>query len=401
MKLMLNQARRLNDGSYPLVMQLLHRRRKRVIYSGIYLYPGEWDSQRYTVILSKAKYRLQKDIRAMNRRLHEFVQRIGAIIEKLEQCGEPYTCDDIADRYLIAERDGSLADYWQVYISELRTAGRLGMAQAQQYTLNSVAGFCGMAHISFRQITSAFIQGYERYLLARGLSVNTVCYYMRNFRTVVNHAVRSGVANQTGSSVFEGIGTHPRKTMKRALTRDMLRSLAQMECCGDSYLSLTRDLFLFSFYTRGMAFVDIAFLTREDISGNVIHYRRRKTGQPLQISINEPIREILSRYPDVSHYIFPVVRSVAPEPAYREYRSALRRINKVLKVIGGQLGFPLPLTTYVARHSWATQAKELGFPVSVISEGLGHTSEKTTRIYLKEFDHRVLDDANDVIVRLV
>lgn len=399
-KLMLNMSRQLKNGTYPLVMQLIHQRRKRVIYSGLYLHVKEYDSTIGIVIKCKQKYRLQKDISHLNVSIKIFKDSIEKIIYNLDHSGKVYRVDDIVNYYELGQSDDSLVKYWHNYIVSLTNDGRIGMANAQKYTLNSILSFTDTSNIRLSKIDSTFVQKYQRYLQSKQVSHNTISYYMRNLKSLLRKASNDLDIDKSIVNSFEGIRTNPQKTVKRALSRDKLKELLQLREKSLPDIAFSIDLFMYSFYTRGMAFVDIAFLSKDNIVGETICYTRKKTKQYLQIGINSSIKEILDRYIGVSHYIFPLIESLDPVIAYHQYRSSLRRINKSLKLVSEQLGLVNSLTTYVARHSWATQAKERGFPISVISEGLGHTSEKITQIYLKEFEQNVLDKANDEIIKL-
>lgn len=401
-KLMLNRARRKNDGSYPLVMQILHHRNKRVIYSKIHLYPDEFDVVQGIVVRSKHHYRMLKEIRVLNKAISEFVRTVEEAVLQCEKSGHSYTTDEIVQHYRSITGGGSLHDYWKLFITELERQGRIGMAAAHRSTMRSVVHYGGASDCSFSGVTQRFVHAYVSSMLANGLSDNTVGFYIRNFKMIFNAVIREGLVDAPKINPFEGVESNPKKTVKRALSRENLRKLTTMEFEGEmrQELELARDLFLFSFYTRGMAFVDIVFLRCENISEETLFYRRRKTKQLLRISVNDSICLLISKYKNASQYIFPIISSKDPVAQYREYKTALRIINKNLKQIQERLGTDVPLTTYVARHSWATQAKEQGFPVSIISEGLGHASEKITRIYLKEFDQSVLDKANDLIAKL-
>lgn len=399
-KLMLNKARRLNDATYPLVMQVIHLRQKRVIYSKIYLCEEEYDEQSGIVIACPVKYRTPKEIKALNRLIDEFRQNIGQIILQCDERGSPYTVGEIAQKYQTTCLGESFYSYWQGKIDDLYRLGRFGISAAQRYTMRSVIRFHQSEHLDFKTVTASFVKSYRAYLLCRRLSPNTIAYYMRNFKAMVNSAIQEGVMAAPTANIFEGIDTRPKKTVKRALTRDELRALVELNLENEPELELARDLFIFSFYTRGMAFVDVAFLKKANLSGDTIIYARHKTEQFLRIGINEPILRLIEKYKSVSQYIFPVVHSSKPQVAYQEYRKTLRLVNLWLKIVGKRAGIAIPLTTYVARHSWATQAKELGASISIISEGLGHTSETVTRIYLKDFDQSVLNRLNDQVVDL-
>lgn len=164
-------------------------------------------------------------------------------------------------------------------------------------------------------------------------------------------------------------------------------------------LDFARDMFLMSFYLRGMSFIDMAFLKKSDLKNGYVTYRRRKTGQQLVIEWTKEMQMILDKYPEnASDYLLPIIRN----PATNErctYRNAGYNINHNLKRIAGMIGVSIPLTLYVARHSWASAAKAKGIPLSVISEGMGHDSEATTQIYLASLDTSVVDKANSLILK--
>jgi len=187
-------------------------------------------------------------------------------------------------------------------------------------------------------------------------------------------------------------------TRKRALPRETLRRISDADLSElHPKYALARDLFMFSFYTRGMSFVDMIYLRKSDISDGVLTYKRKKTGQTLTLRIEPPLQRIIDRYNGDSPYILPVL---ARDDSYRAYRQQQRELNKFIRKIGAMLEISEPLTFYAARHSWATLARDCGTPLTVISAGMGHTSERTTRIYLAQLDHDVIDKANRKIINL-
>lgn len=218
---------------------------------------------------------------------------------------------------------------------------------------------------------------------------------MRNLKTIYSRIGEDGY-KVNPDSPFRGIKTGVCKTIKRAISREELVKIAQLkfDSVTEKHIELARDMFLFSYYTCGMAFVDIAYLRKSDIEGGIITYCRRKSKQQIRLSVIEPLERMIDKYQSSSDYVMPILNADLPQVLYDQYKLALGRINKNLKVIGKYAGLSYRLTTYVARHSWATQVKMLGTSTSVISQGLGHTSEKTTRIYLQEFDSKVIDGVN-------
>ena len=143
----------------------------------------------------------------------------------------------------------------------------------------------------------------------------------------------------------------------------------------------------------------MAFLKKKDLQNGILTYRRQKTGQQLFIKWEEPMRKIIDKY-DTSKtpYLLPIIRNMDAEKR-RQYKNAAHLINDKLKKLGGQLRLSIPLTSYVARHAWASIAKSKNIPLSTISEAMGHDSENTTRIYLASLDTSVVDKANSLILK--
>ena len=180
-----------------------------------------------------------------------------------------------------------------------------------------------------------------------------------------------------------------------------MRRIADIDLSAYPHLEQARDLFMFSFFSRGMPFVDMVFLQKSAVSGGVISYRRHKTNQWLHVEVTPQLKTLMEKYANDSPWVFPLLEGTGDKLAqYKHYRLALERVNRNLKRVAQKCNLDIVLTAYVARHSWATLARESGAPVAVISEGLGHTSEKTTQIYLKEFDRQIVDRVNRIVSSL-
>lgn len=215
---------------------------------------------------------------------------------------------------------------------------------------------------------------------------NTVAYYLRHLRAACN------ACGGDGPTAFRAVCTVPQRTRKRALQDGVIAGLAALPLSGT--LAMWRDLFLFCFAARGMAFVDAAHLRKSDVAGGYISYRRHKTGRQLLVRLEPCMEQVIARWrsPEGSPFLFPVLTASGTE-GWRQYASRLAMYNRALRTLGRRVGCP-DLSSYAARHSWATAAHRAGVPVGVISEGLGHSSERTTQIYLASFDVSVLDEAN-------
>ena len=302
-----------------------------------------------------------------------------------------------------ATRNKTLPDFISCFarhVGECERTGRNGSTANYRMAYRMLVRYVGGGKLPPEQFTAEWLEHYERWLLARGLGTNSVVFHMRSLRAVYNRAVEQGLFPAAGSNPFRRRLIKQVATRKRALPRETLRRIggADLSALHPKY-ALARDLFMFSFYTRGMSFVDIAYLKKADLKGGVLTYRRRKTGRRLSIKWEKPMQEILDRYGhNDSPYLFPVIRDTAKD-AVRQYRSAAHFINGKLKELGKRLGLGMPLTMYVARHAWASIARSKNVPLATISEAMGHDSENTTRIYLASLDTSQVDKANDIILK--
>ena len=253
--------------------------------------------------------------------------------------------------------------------------------------------------ILFDEMDAALMEVYAQHLRARGLSMNTISFYFRILRAIYNRAVSRGVTPQ--NYPFKTVYTGMARTVKRAVPLDVIRLIRDMPLPDRSNLRFSRDMFMFSFFTRGMSFVDMAYLKKSDLCNGILSYRRRKTGQRLWIRWEPCMQEIVDRYAvKSSEYLLPIIRRPRDDDR-KQYKSALFNVNRKLRHIGRLAGLPQPLTMYVARHSWATIARDRHVPIPVISEGLGHDSDKTTLIYLASIDRGEVDDANRMILEML
>ncbi len=245
------------------------------------------------------------------------------------------------------------------------------------------------------EIDSEMMMLYEAWLKERDISMNTISFYMRILQATYNRAIEKELTVQRYP--FKHVYTGVEKTVKRAVPFKYIKKIKDLELPAGSSIDFARDMFLFSFYTRGMSFVDMAYLKKKNLKNGVLTYRRRKTKQQLTIKWEKPMQEIVDKYPDTNMYLLPIIREVENER--KQYENALHLINNKLKEISIMINLAARLTMYVARHSWASVAKSKNIPISVISEGMGHDSESTTQIYLASLDNSVIDKANKLILK--
>lgn len=297
-----------------------------------------------------------------------------------------------------SERREYLADV-QRLILQLRELNRMRTSGTYTAALRSFARFRHQQDIPLAAIDGDLIEAYEADLRRSGVSRNTSSFYMRILRAVYNRAVEKNLTPQRYP--FRHVYTGVDKTVKRAITLESLRRLRMLDLRSDSHLDYARDLFLLSFYLRGMSFVDMAYLKRSNLQDGVLVCRRQKTGQLLRIRWEPCMQAIVDKYP-LRHpdYLLPVFRSGFPD-GRNQYKNRGHLINRNLKRLGNLLNLPIPLTLYCARHTWANVARSREIPLSVISEGMGHDSETATRIYLASLDTGVVDRANRLVIDLL
>ena len=393
-RLMLNKSRRLNNGSYPLVFQVIHERRKKLMYTGFRIKEESFDELEEKIIDGVDSTFTTADVARMNRELRKIKNRIRAQIRHLERSTESFTVEDVLAQYIHknVRQQFYLLRYIDTQIDRKKTLKKEGTAAAYRSTRLSLAKFLNGSDIRMSAIDLRFIRQYEDFLYNSGVTGNTVSYYLRNLRTLYNQAVTDGYP-------FAKAQTRPAKTVKRALTRKDLQALANLGLEEMPELKFARDLYLFSFYAQGMAFVDIVLLKKSDIYNGVLTYSRHKSKQLIRIAVTPQMQELMDKYETEGEYVFPII-SEKSLSEYKQYRLSLGRINRYLKKIAVMIDIAVPLTTYTARHTWATLARDYGAPVSVIIAGLGHTSEEMTRIYLKEFDVSQLDKVNSMVTNL-
>ena len=284
-------------------------------------------------------------------------------------------------------------------INQLHCTGHERTAETYAAALNSVARFMDGRDVRLDEMDEMMMVRYEVYLHSCGVTANTSSFYMRVLRAVYNKAVEQHLVIQRFP--FRLVYTGVDKTAKRAITLRQVRQVKEMDLTGRHELAFARDMFMFSFYTRGMSLIDMAYLTSDNLCNGRLTYTRHKTGQLLSIRWERCMQEIVNRYRiRGARYLLPIImhEGVAEREQYK--KRAVWLCGK-LKRVGGMAKFDFPLTMYVARHSWASIARASHIPISVISEGMGHDSELTTQIYLSTYNYMEVDRANKRILGML
>lgn len=303
-----------------------------------------------------------------------------------------------SDNYKINDNVASKATfirYAEQTNEELETIGSYGTVRNRRQAIRRFKKFLGNQDFFASELTPEMLVKFELTLKSEGLCRNTTSFYMRTLRTIYNQARQQGLADDP--KLFSRVYTGIDKTAKRAVRIDIIRKISQMRVDIWRSLEFSRDLFMFSFYTRGMSFVDMAFLRKNDLNGGILTYRRHKTGQLISIKWEPEMDAIVKRHPSDNDFLLPIIKGKGNEQ--RKYRNALTVNNRRLKRICSMLNLSTSISYYTARHSWATIAQQKNIPLSVISRALGHSSERNTRIYLDSIQSEQVDEANLKIIR--
>ena len=375
--------------------QIIHNRVIRQLKTDYRLFIHEWNNNNGTIIINGCNR--QHYLQSIVERMDWDIKRLHTIIDQLENKRVKYTADDIISSFHKQANEQSLFNFMQSVIALLQQMGKQRTSETYRCTLKSFMQFREDKDVLLEEIDSDLILKYEAYLRGRGLTKNSSSFYMRILRAVYNRAVEKDLT--TNRNPFKHVYTGIDKTIKRAIPLKAIKQLKNLDLSLQPSLDLARDMFLFSFYTRGMSFIDMAYLKKKDLSNDILSYRRRKTGQQLFIRWEKCMQEIVKKYDNpLSEYMLPIIKPMKGDER-TQYKNVIYRTNKSLKEIAKMVGLTVPLTLYVARHSWASIAKSKNIPISVISEGMGHDSELTTQIYLASLDNAVVDRANAQILK--
>lgn len=382
------------EGS--LYYQVIHNRVARQINTLYRIMPHEWDSDNAAIICRSESGERVGRLAEIRRRVAEDLARIETIITWLDRRGTAYCADDVVGQFRSRESEASFLSFIQSHALWLMRIGKARRSETVTSTFKSLTRFLGDRDLLFDDIDSTLIVEYEMFLKNSGVTPNTSSFYMRSLRALYNHAVDEGLALQRYP--FRRVYTGIEKTVKRALPIKSIRVMRRLDLASYPGASFARDMFMFSFYTRGMSFIDMAYLKKTDINNGILSYRRKKTGQLLNIKWEPCMEEIVRRYDILaSPYLLPIITDMEAD-SRSQYLKMANFVNRQLKTVGRIMKLPLALTMYVSRHTWASVAKVKKIPTTVISEGLGHDSELTTRIYLASLDNGVVDRANRSII---
>ena len=379
------------EGS--IVFQLIYGRTVRRITSRYKIFAGEWNGEVGRIALPTSSSPRYAHLVSVESALQWELNRLQRMVQE----SVPVNLDEIAANFSsgIGAMD-SVFNFIRRQIHHKEQIGKVRSSETYRSMLNSFTCFRKGVDLTFDMMDGMLMELYEAWMRKCGLTRNSTSFYMRILRTNYKLAVEKGLTpdRHPFRKVYCGID----KTVKRSLPFSEIKKISALDLSRKPSMDFARDMFMFSFCTRGMSFIDMAYLKKADLNNGCRAYRRKKTGQLMMIEWTKQMQDIIDKYKsDGTSYLLPIITSEDGSER-RQYQNQMRKINRLLKDIANRAGLPMPLSMYYARHSWATIARGRDVPLAVISEGLGHDSETTTQIYLDSIKSSEVDKVNRMIL---
>jgi len=400
--LLLDTRRAKKDGSYPIIFRLTHLRKTTSISTGYSILEKYWDTRKCAV---KKNYTKVASIARLNTLLLKDEARANDIINQLYDKGKLnyLAITQVKDRITRNNTYDSFYKFGESLSEDLKASHQYGTARSYRGIVSILRRFTKEKDLKFNELNYDFIKRFERYHLAKGNSINSLSVYLRAIKAIYNKGIKAGLVEKEAYP-FTNYSIRQTPTEKRALKIEDIRKIMELELPKDMVLFRYRNYFICSFLLYGMNFTDMCYLKLENIIDGRIKFRRRKTSKLYDIKITEQLSQILSIYlkdKKKSDYIFPVIKRENPELQELEISWERQRYNRGLKIIGELCTIEQKLTTYVSRHSFATQAMLNDVPLQAISAMLGHSKLNTTQIYLKSLPSNILDSYNEQLIAAI
>lgn len=382
----------LKNNELPLKIRVCKNRKTRYVSIGLSIKEEHWD---FTKNHPKPNCPNREQLEKL---IANKISEIKAQIVELKASDKEFTATSLVQTVSSSSKSVSVGELFQEHLKYLVEMKRTGYMLSIKQTFNSLVAFSSSLDIPFSDIDVAWLRRYETWLRKQGKSENTIGIRFRNLRMIYNLAIEKGVVKKEyyPFSSYKVSRLH-KDTAKRAIQKEDIRAVINYPVKGkDFYTRLAVALFSFSYFMGGINFVDMAYLTSKNIVGGRLIYTRRKTGKLINLPLSSEALSVLeAKNSTGGNYLFPIL-----SPSHKTEQMKLNRlhkvitkVNRVLKQIGKELNLSVKLTTYVARHSFATVLKREGVSTSIICETLGHSSEKVTQIYLDSFENSQIDEA--------
>lgn len=410
--LTLDMRRAKKDGTYPVIIRISHYNRSTSFTTGVSVPEKDWDFDKKVI---RKTYMGTTSVTRLNNFLNK--QRVKAIdiVNRLKEEDQLrfMSITQLKEQLTQSEKVHSFFSFVEKLITEMKKEERFGNAKAYQTVLNSVKEFTGNKDLYFEELNYEFLMKYQTDFLSKEKktgkkeyninsknkitkknSLNGLSVYMRTIRAIFNRAIKSGIVDKN-LYPFDKYIIKNEPTKKRALEMDDIRKILLIDLSAEDKLFHTRNYFMASYLMCGMSFIDMAFLTVEDLKNGRVSYRRKKTSKLYNFIISEQLKQILDYYlkgKSKTDFVFPIIKPGKLEEQYNDIADARKKYNVRLKLLAEKCGIESHLTSYVSRHSFATQAVLQNLPLQAVSQMLGHSSLATTQIYLKSLPNNIMDE---------
>ncbi|MDR1716175.1 MAG: site-specific integrase [Prevotella sp.] len=384
------KSKTLSNGEHPLMLRLCQGSKLKYISLKLSVHPQYWDFIKNTPKKNCPNKELIQTL--INNKIKEYSEKIieFKVIEK------EFTIATLVEKVNTPIKTKTVRTLFEIQIQRLENARRKSYANTFKQTLSSLLKYKKNLDIYFSDIDISWLKGYEAFLRASDLAENTLGIRFRTLRVIYNIAIEENYVKQEYYPFRKyKVSKLREETIKRALTKEDIFNIINYKS-DNYYTKLGIDIFFFSYLLGGINFKDMAYLTDENIIDGRLIYTRRKTKKLIKLPLQEKSMGLIMKYKNLkSPYLFPILSPIHKTDVQKANRihKVIAKVNECLKAIGRELGLPIVLTTYVARHSYATVLKRSGVATSIISESLGHSSEKITQIYLDSFDNEQIDEA--------
>ena len=391
--LSIDTRRKRRDGMCPIIIRLSHHRKTIAISTGFAVPPEFWSENNREV---KRTYRGVSSVPRLNNMLTKKKTELRDGINLLEENGQLESLSITDLKRIITKTNKKIyfLEYTQQLIDEMEEAKRLGNARAYKSTKGALKNFHGKKSLRFEEINYSYLTRFETAHLKKGNTINGLATYMRTIRAIYNKAIHQGIVS-ADNYPFKRYKIKSQPTAKRAISKDKIKRILDLELKFDSPLIHTRNYFLCSYLMNGISFIDMAFLKVGNIIDGRIQYRRQKTARPYDIKITQQLSPILDFYlkdKGKEDFIFPIVRREDIHDQYYDVQWERKRYNKRLKEIAELCDIEEKLTSYVSRHSMATNLILNDVPINALSKMLGHSKLQTTEIYIKNLPTHIMDE---------
>ena len=390
------KSKPLKDGTFPLMLRVTKDRKRKYVSLGLSLHEKFWDFEK-----SKPKRNCPNKEQIERLIAAKTAEYNDLIVEMTSQQRE-YTVETLVSHFHNQVRCATVVELYDKLIDDMKRGGKLGNAGVYKYSRTSLLKFTGQRlQIPFSDLDAVWLRRYENWLRTSGCGDTTISQLFRTLRSVFNKAVELQLVKRDYYP-FDAykVSKFDTRTKKRAIAKEDVRKVIALDL-SQGYPSerLARDIFVFSYFGAGINFADIALLKYGNVRDGRVQYVRKKTGKPINFLLTEEMRNIIVKYQRQGQtdedYIFPILdRRVhrTEQQRYDRTHKVLTNTNRWLRKIGQRVGIE-HLTTYVARHTFATVLKRSGVNIAIISESLGHSDLSTTQIYLDSFENSQIDAA--------